>query len=551
MTSHPGVLTIAGSDSGGGAGIQADLKTIAALGCYGSSAITALTAQNTRGVQGVHPVPVKFVESQIHVVLADIDAKAIKTGMLYDAQIASAVVRTLKAHYREAPMPALICDPVCVSTSGHTLLRQDAVDTIVDELFPIAALITPNKQEAELLLARRGYPAEIKSLHDMLVAADALMGLGSRAVLLKGGHITATLDDIAQFASAHPEVKRVPQGVFGENMEILQLSGDTTKIEELVVDILYQTSGATMFYRPRIDSQNTHGTGCTLSSALASFVAQGYDLVEATRKATEYTHFGIQAAYPVGGGHGPLDHLHGLRPACIPARTPTNKHPFTRLLIQQSASTWKAYVEHPFVVELGKGTLAKDKFVHFIKQDYHYLKYYARAYALLAAKATTFGGVDRAVQTILNVLREINTHKAFCGKFGVTEEELESTPEASATTAYGCYLIETGLQGDSMKLTMALLACLLGYGEVGLWLKRHASAPDGWVVLEGNTYLQWIEDYSGENYQSAVKLGLDVIESRAAEDPPSPARFAEWAGVWQKCTQLEKGFWDMAMNLSP
>ncbi|KAL1665891.1 Phosphomethylpyrimidine kinase-domain-containing protein [Schizophyllum commune] len=550
MASHPGVLTIAGSDSGGGAGIQADLKTIAALGCYGTSAITALTAQNTKGVNGIHAVPTDFVESQISTVLSDIDVKAIKTGMLCDAQIARSVVHALKAHYKDAPLPALVCDPVCVSTSGHTLLQEDAVDTIVDELFPLATLITPNKQEAELLLSRRGYPPEITGLDDMLSSAKALMQLGSKAVLLKGGHITATLDDIAKFSAAHPEVKRVPQGVFGENMEILQLAGDKPQVTELVVDILYQKDGATVFYRSRIDSQSTHGTGCTLSSALASFIAQGHDLVEATRLATEYTHYGIQAAYPVGGGHGPLNHLHGLRPACIPGRTPSNHHPFTRLLIQQSSSTWKAYVEHPFVVELGKGILAKEKFVHFIKQDYHYLKYYARAYALLAAKATTFSAVDRAVQTILNVLREINTHKAFCAKFGVTEEDLESTPEASATTAYGCYLIETGLQGDSMKLTMALLACLLGYGEVGLWLKRHSSTTDAWVVLEGNPYLQWIEDYSGENYQGAVKIGLDVIETLAAQDPPSPARFNEWLGVWRKCTQLERGFWDMAVNIA-
>ncbi|KAL1748598.1 Phosphomethylpyrimidine kinase-domain-containing protein [Schizophyllum fasciatum] len=550
MVSHPGVLTIAGSDSGGGAGIQADLKTIAALGCYGTSAITALTAQNTTGVQGIQAVTGEFVESQITAVVTDIEVKAIKTGMLFDAHIARATVHALKSHYKDALLPPIVCDPVCVSTSGHTLLQKDAVDTIVDELFPLATLITPNKQEAEVLLSRKGYPRTITGLHDMLSSAEALMELGSQAVLLKGGHITATLEDVAQFASAHPEVKRVPQGVFGDNMEILQLAGDKPQVTELVVDILYQKSGATVFYRSRIDSQSTHGTGCTLSSALASFLALGHDLVEATRLATEYTHFGIQAAYPVGHGHGPLNHLHALRPACIPGRTEANQHPFTRLLIQQSSVTWKAYVEHPFVVELGKGSLKKEKFVHFIKQDYHYLKYYARAYALLAAKATTFAEVGRAVQTILNVLNEINTHKAFCGKFGVTEEELESTPEASATTAYGCYLIDTGLQGDSMKLTMALLACLLGYGEVGLWLKRHSTTTDAWVVLEGNPYRQWIEDYAGEHYQGAVKIGLDVIESLAAQDPPSPARFAEWLGVWRKCTQLEKGFWDMAMNIA-
>ncbi|KAG6854169.1 hypothetical protein C0991_009821 [Blastosporella zonata] len=166
---------------------------------------------------------------------------------------------------------------------------------------------------------------------------------------------------------------------------------------------------------------------------------------------------------------------------------------------------------------------------------------------LLAAKSPSFKAIDSATKTIMNIIAEINTHKAFCASFGVSEEELESTPEAAATTAYGAYLIDIGLQGDSTRLLMALLACLLGYGEVGLWLKKEAALKDSWVSTDGNLYKRWMDDYSGDVYQGAVKLGLDLIESRAVEDPPSPARFAEWVQVWERCTKFERGFWDAAM----
>ncbi|KAF8959768.1 Phosphomethylpyrimidine kinase-domain-containing protein [Flammula alnicola] len=479
------VLTIAGSDSSGGAGIQADLKTFAAHGCYGASVITALTAQNTTGVQGVHACPPEFVEKQIHSVLDDLDVRAIKTGMLYDADAAKVIVDVLKSRF----LP-LQC-PVC-------LLHPDALAVLISELFPISTLITPNKSEAELLLSQMGKEFSIKGLEDMLTAAETLMSVGCEAVLLKGGHVT-------------------------------------TRMPDLVVDILYQrTRQKTMFVRPRIDSSSTHGTGCTLSSAIASELAKGASLELAVESATMYTHLGIQAASPIGKGHGPLNHFHNLTPSLIP---------------QSAEKSWKEYVEHDFVRQLGKGTLDRECFVHFIKQDYHYLKYYARAYSLLAAKSTSFGLIESSTQTILNVLYEIGNHKAFCAKFGITEEDLESTPESAATSAYGAYIMDIGLQGDTTKLIMALMACLLGYGEVGLWLTKQSTEPNTWVVLEGNPYKHWIEEYSGEMYQGAVRIGLETVEACAAADPPSEARLKEWKTVWTRCTKLEKGFWDMAMEL--
>ncbi|KAI0792631.1 Phosphomethylpyrimidine kinase-domain-containing protein [Abortiporus biennis] len=551
MENQPAVLTIAGTDSSGGAGIQADLKTFTAHKCYGTSVVTALTAQNTTGVQAVHPCPPEFVEQQIRSVLDDIDIRGIKTGMLYDASIIRSLTKTLKSYGGKA-LPPIVCDPVCVSTSGHTLLQPEAVEVLIHEFFPLTAVITPNKSEAELILSRRNLPSTINNLQDMLIAADNLLTLGPKAVLLKGGHITASLSDVNSLQSTFRSVRNIrveKDGLLGENMEILQTAERDLSSDPLVIDILREENSTTLFVCPRIDSSSTHGTGCTLSAALACGLSRGLTVYEATKLATEYTHLGIETAIPIGKGYGPLNHMHAVTLRSIPRPTKTVPHPFTRLLIHSSSKIWKEYVEHDFVKQLAKGTLPRECFLHFIKQDYLYLRYYARAYSLLAAKSSTFTDIDIATRTIINVIDEVQTHKKFCAQWGITEEELQTTPESPATTAYGAYILDVGLQGDTNKLLMAVAACLLGYGEVGLWLKKESSKPNTWVVTEGNPYAKWMEDYSGPHYQAAVKAGLDTIEAMAAADPPSPARFKDWCNVWEKCTRLEKGFWDMAMGL--
>ncbi|KAL7282905.1 hypothetical protein ACG7TL_002321 [Trametes sanguinea] len=549
-TVPPAVLTIAGSDPSGGAGIQADLKAFTAFGCYGMSVITALTAQNTTGVQGVHPSPLDFVEKQLRSILEDIDVHAIKTGMLFDAANTRVIARTLRSHYADASSrPPLVVDPVCVSTSGHTLLAPEAVQVLIDELCPIATLITPNKSEAELLLSQSNCAAKITSLGDMIAASEKLLLLGSKAVLLKGGHVELTLADVEKLAAERPDVTVVREELLADNMEILQVNEQDLTTRPLVVDVLKEAERTTLFVSPRIESMSTHGTGCTLSAVIASLLGKGHTLLEATRQATAYTHVGIETAFPVGHGHGPLNHLHALTQRVIPPPTASNPHPLTRILIQSAAKTWKEYVEHDFVKQLAQGTLPRECFMHFIKQDYLYLKYYARAYGLLVAKSSTYGSIESATQTIVNVINEVRTHKAFSARWGISEADLAATPESPSTTAYGAYLIDVGLQGDSAKLIMALAACLLGYGEVGLWLKKEATKPNSWVKLEGNAYLQWIEDYSGEHYQNAVKLGLETIEALAVADPPNALRLQEWSAIWEKCTRLEKGFWDASIKL--
>ncbi len=256
------VLTIAGSDSGGGAGIQADLKTFAALGCYGMTAITALTAQNTVGVQGIHAVPPAFLRSQLQSVIEDIGVDAVKIGMLHEPGVVEVVAWAIQ-HYQ---LQRVVLDPVMVATSGDRLIADATVRVLVDQLFPLATVITPNLDEASLLLGR-----PIAAVSDLSGAAQALLSQGARAVLLKGGH----------------------------------LPGDQ------VVDVLARPGHVDMVLASsRMASRNTHGTGCTLSSAIAAHLALGEPLEPAVRAARQYILGAIQAGagVQVGHGHGPLNH---------------------------------------------------------------------------------------------------------------------------------------------------------------------------------------------------------------------------------------------------
>ncbi len=258
------VLTIAGSDSGGGAGIQADLKTFAALGCYGMSAITALTAQNTVGVQGIHAVPAEFLKAQIQSVVEDIGVDAVKIGMLHAPGIVEVVAWAID-HYQ---LKNVVLDPVMVATSGDRLIANDTVQVLVHELFPRATVITPNLDEAALLLERR-----ISNADALNNAAEDLLAMGAKSVLLKGGH----------------------------------LAGDE------VVDVLLQSGMAPQrLASPRIASRNVHGTGCTLSSAIAAHLALGHPLGDAVVLGRRFILEAIAkgANFTTGHGHGPLNHGH-------------------------------------------------------------------------------------------------------------------------------------------------------------------------------------------------------------------------------------------------
>ena len=259
------VLTIAGSDPSGGAGIQADLKTMSACGCYGMSAITAVVDENTVGVTGVHPIPVPFVQGQIRSVLDDIGADAIKIGMLHSSELILAVWETL-SNYR---IRDIVLDPVMVATSGDKLLQDEAIDSLKNELIPHVRVITPNIPEAEILLGEK-----IKGQGDLRQVVKKLSCNGTVSVLLKAGHLT------------------------GEELTDVFYNAETDEILEL--------------HSKRISTKNTHGTGCTFSSAVASYLAHGLSLNEAVKKAKEYINQSIIYGqyYEIGKGHGPVHHFY-------------------------------------------------------------------------------------------------------------------------------------------------------------------------------------------------------------------------------------------------
>ena len=260
------VLIIAGSDSGGGAGVQADIKTVTALGAYAATAITAITVQNTLGVHGVHAIPVAIVEAQVRAVLADIGADAIKIGMLGEVAMVEAVAGLIDAY----PGIPTVIDPVMIAKGGQPLLAGSAIRVLASLLVPRAALLTPNAPEASALVDRL-----VETTDDLRRAGDALLAMGAKSVLMKGGHI----------------------------------AGPT------VTDILMTGSGETTFEGPRIDSRHTHGTGCTLASACAAGLAQGLTLEKAVARAWGYTAEAIRRAPGFGAGNGPLDHAWPLRQA--------------------------------------------------------------------------------------------------------------------------------------------------------------------------------------------------------------------------------------------
>ena len=255
----PRVLTIAGSDSGGGAGIQADLKTITVLGAYGLSVITALTAQNTLGVQGIHEPPPEFVALQFDSVLSDIGADAAKTGMLANPEL----VRLVSSKIKEYKVPNLVVDPVMVAQSGDALVTADTREALKQDLIPLAELITPNRPEAEALLG-----AEIRTVSDLADAARALRSLGPKAVLVKGGHMAGP-----------------------------------------ALDVLFDGREIREYSAPRIETTHTHGSGCTFSAAIAAYLAHGHEMGQAVAKAKRFITEAIRRARPLGRGSGPTNHL--------------------------------------------------------------------------------------------------------------------------------------------------------------------------------------------------------------------------------------------------
>ncbi|KAJ3299928.1 hypothetical protein HK104_005840 [Borealophlyctis nickersoniae] len=525
----PRALTVAGSDSGGGAGIQADLKTFNSFNVFGTSVLTALTAQNTVGVHGIHPVPADFVEQQLGAVLDDIGADAVKTdepelfgdipqgsitsqkGMLFSAEIIEIVARSFESR----SINNLVVDPVMVATSGDRLLSPDAVDSLRRRLLPLARVLTPNVPEAEILASC----GPIRTLDDMRAAAKTLKEFGAEYILLKGGHLPFD-------AEGNPVQANVVE---------------TSDSPLWCIDVLFDGQEFKLFRSPYVKTRNTHGTGCTLASAIAAGLAKGHEVPRSVEDAMKFVRKGLETSFSIGKGAGPLNHFHTN---VVPSNHWSKS--FVDLLKSSCAAEWKAYTDHAFVRGLADGTLPVESFRHYIRQDYIFLTHYARANALASFREHEMEDIVKAAEIVTYIGHEIKLHVKYCEEWGISLEELTATKEATANLAYTRYVLDKGMSGDRLDLRVAIAPCLLGYGEIGMRL-----ANDPATKREGNPYWPWIQNYAKDDYQAAVREGEELLEKLAAEMIPesNKKRVAQLCDVFRQATVLEINFWDMGLNV--
>ncbi|KAI8901904.1 Phosphomethylpyrimidine kinase-domain-containing protein [Globomyces pollinis-pini] len=471
-------LTIAGSDSGGGAGIQADLKTFTALQTYGTSVITCVTSQNTLTVDGIHPLPAAFVKQQLLAVLSDIGTTTIKTGMLLNREIIDVVCDTLHEFYKTDPLPKMVVDPVMVATSGSLLLESEAVDCIRDKLLPMAYILTPNISEAKVLAK---WDAEIDSISAMEELCRALSTLGPRIILLKGGH--------------------APFDSLGNAISVKNIQDCDINSKYFVTDMVYIKDSNQLFHIKNnyVKTKNTHGTGCTLSAAIAAKLALGLTASESIIQAISYTHGAILNSFSIGKGSGPLNHYHNFAPSLIPIANHMNPYPFCSMLINSNNLRWDEFVNHSFVKGIQDGTLPTKQFQYYIKQDYHFLLHYARANGLGAYKSNRIEESAEFAEIVNDIFKETLLHVEYCKEWGVSREELLKTEESMECVAYTRYVIDKAHSGELIDLRVAIAPCLFGYGQIG-----HTLLNDPSTKKEGNPYWKWILTYGGEEFQQTV-----------------------------------------------
>ncbi|KAF1959538.1 hypothetical protein CC80DRAFT_466442 [Byssothecium circinans] len=506
------ILIIAGSDSSGGAGLEADQKVIAAHGCYAMTATTALTAQNTLGVQGIHYTPPPFLQKQIDACIEDIGVDVVKTGMLASADAVNVVADAFRRHN----INTSVVDPVMVSTSGSQLLPEQAVDTLIKQLLPLTTILTPNLPEAQLLLRTAGVSfKDPHNVDDIITIARSLQQLGPKYVLLKGGHLPLTKGRLVSTNEADQDV---------------------------VLNVLYGEAETTLLETPYQKSRNTHGTGCSLASAIACNLASGMTVINAVKKANLYVEAGIKTSTDLGRGSGPINHFHSTY------TLPFVAGGFIDYLLDREdvQDAWRQYTHHEFVARIADGTLPIENFKHYLIQDYLFLIHFARANALASYKSKSMADIGRSAQQVLHLQEEIKLHIKFCKGYGLSPEDIENEEEDQASVTYENtdlfrYVLDIGQSEDWLALQIALLPCLIGYGIIA---RRLSDDPK--TVREGSKYWNWIETYVADDYCAAMKIGRDLIETHATKQ--SASRIDELAKIFVHATNMERGFWDLGMK---
>lgn len=400
-----------------------------------------------------------------------------------------------------------------VATSGARLLAENAVQTLCDQLLPISSLITPNIPEALLILKEKGRDyGEIEDLESLKRLALAVSELGPKHVLIKGGHCPLDKD------------RRV--------------TNEKSKMT-YVVNVLYSEGSYSVFEGPYQQSRNTHGTGCSLASAIACNVASGMDVRQAVRNASRYVEAGIRMSVNLGKGSGPINHFHSLKQIPFP---PEQFIDYV-LELPEVQPAWTKFTHHEFVEGLGDGTLPVDCFKFYMIQDYLYLTQFARANALASYKAQDLDGVTASADIVMHINTETQLHIKECEQLGITRQEMELTEEHQACTAYSRWILDVGQSQDWLALQIAMLPCLLGYHMIG---HRLHSIQDPKAPENANRYKKWIENYVAEDYTAAVEEGRALIEKHVKRQ--SPERIEELVKIFTRATAMETGFWDMAMS---
>ncbi|EDK43143.1 hypothetical protein LELG_01321 [Lodderomyces elongisporus NRRL YB-4239] len=565
----PVVLTIAGSDSSGGAGIEADLKTFSAFDVYGMTCITALTAQNTTGVKTYKETSRELVHEILKANLEDMyeneekgPLKVIKTGMLTKSAIEELAQFDLKIK--------MVIDPVMVTTSGSKLLDHEGVKLCVDNLMKNAFLVTPNFVEAETIYKILGKSAQVKQLDEFIkFTVDLQKMVGCKNILVKGGHIPfdangKVVEDTTAEGQAQPQ------------------SNPGLK----VIDVLYESENdvVTIFESKYIESDNSHGTGCTLASAIAANIAKGTSLADSVAIGIDYIHQGMLKMSKLGHGKGPLNHNVKPREAISDLVNTTLNNQvkfdenFTLLdyLINHPdvKRNWETYATHPFVELVAKDEMPFEKFFYYLKQDYHYLIVYARMHGLAASKAPTYKESHAQATIIGEIVTEIEKHKEKLKAYNVDYDK-DDVPPGDACVRYCNYLLDIGMREDFLGIKVALAPCLHGYADAGAFGKRilqqrqhqlkqqehgsdaDADADTGAGASTNDTvtpheylhiYRSWLDDYTSEWFLEADAAGKEALQ-RLSADGLSEHRLKELVKIFNDVTLLEINFWSEVLEL--
>lgn len=557
----PVVLSIAGSDPSGGAGIEADLKTFTAHKVFGTTCITAVISQNTQQLLTIDRTSESQIKNILKLVFDDFvegsngRLKIIKTGMLSSESIK---VLVLHLDYLKLNDIKLVVDPVMVTTTGASLIGETDLqgEDRVAKVIRNAAIVTPNHVEA-LALYKMGnngvaYQPKIEVFEDLLQFVKSLQSvLQCENLLVKGGHM--------------PWNKQSNTPYDPKN--------STSKEQVVIRDILYQSDldKVTVYESSFKKTENTHGTGCTLSSSIAANLAKGFPIEEAVPLSIDFIHKSMDSMEKLGYGNGPLNHITEPETniaTVIKAEEEnsevTVKADFSALEYFKThpkvADKWKRYVEHPFLSKLATNSLDYDKFLYFLKQDYYYLVNYAQVQCLAAAVAPTYQTTLLESLIVKEIVQEIEKHKEKLSKkynIDYDNDTASDLKPGRACIAYCNYLLDIGKREDYLGIKTAVAPCLFGYHEAGLFAKgireEYGRKGLGLGVLasaeDSDVYASWIEDYVLEWYTAAYNNGADALDLQLKGKPITKSRLNELVNIFAAVTDLEIAFWDEVLEI--